>query len=551
MSELNPLVDALRRSVDRRGAGLALLGALVELASDALAASRYATRARVVHAALHLREGGLYQDFVSLDAELAAEQGEEPGASATAWRLLRSVRAPILIDVESLSWVALSQPFLPGQGNAIHWEGRTGAQLRSRRATHLAALPLRDAGGEPLGMVTLELSCPPAVGRRFEALVGPAEAMQLRVDVATSVLRSLPGAPPLVSADPLLPVLGRTMSGVVETLRAFSGFDETILLRGPTGTGKTHLARWCHERSARAGGPFVTVQLHAVAESLREGELFGWKKGAFTGAVADQAGRVSRAEGGTLFVDEIDKLDRGAQGKLLRLLDERVYSPMGEDRDRTANLRFIVGSNADLEREVAEGRFLEDLYYRVHVLPVEVPPLRSRLDEIELWALHMLRALRPAASLDPEAGESLRAFAWPGNLRQLHSVMVRALAFSRGDRVSGEAVQRALRLEASPRGEFGLIPGLRAAAAAFVRESERRSQRGEAPLDLELTQALRGAVLLEAVQLHQDPREAFVQLGLEERLQGGNHLRTLRRERERLHELCAALGVAVPADWAE
>lgn len=547
MPEISPLVDALRRSTDRRAAGHALLGALIPVAQQALSASRYGERARVVHAALHIRQGGIYQDFIALDAELSTS--DDPGASATAWRLLNGGRAPLLIDVDAQRWAPLGQALVPAQAAAVQWDGRTRAGLQDRRATHLAALPLRDAAGSPFGMATLEIACAPAVGRRFDGLTGCAEELQLRVDIAASTLRNLPGAAPAPAADPLLPVVGHAMAGVVETLRAFSSFEHTILLRGATGTGKTHLARWCHARSPRAGGPFVVTQLHAVAESLREGELFGWKKGAFTGAIADHAGRVARAEGGTLFLDEIDKLDRGAQGKLLRLLDERVYAPLGEDRDREADLRFIIGSNADLEREVAEGRFLEDLYYRVHVLPVEVPPLQSRADELGAWARHMLGELRPGASLDDDAVAALMRYSWPGNLRQLHSVLVRALAFAGGGQVDTDAVARALRLEAAPRGGAGLLAGLRSAAAAFVRESERRVEQGKAPLDIELSAAFRGAVLFEAVNLHNDPREAFIRLGLEERLQGGNHLRTLRREQERLAELCAALGLPMPGDW--
>jgi DNA-binding NtrC family response regulator len=295
---------------------------------------------------------------------------------------------------------------------------------------------------------------------------------------------------------------------------------------------------------------------------LREGDLFGWRRGAFTGAQTDHRGRVTQAEGGTLFIDEIDKLDLTAQGKLLRLLEERRYTVLGEDRERRADTRFIVGTNANLEAEVAGGRFLEDLYYRVNVLPVEVPPLRSRSDEIPGWTRHMAAAIEvrggPAAELTPDALALLVSQPWPGNLRQLQSVMVRAVALAaagaRGPVVVGaEPVLRALGMDlrhtAGP--EPGLPGALREAAAAFLRENTQRRTQELAPLDLELVQALRGAVLVSAVQgAGGDARRAFVELGLEGRLQGGNHLRSLRREQERLVELCGVLGVPVPADWA-
>ncbi len=334
------------------------------------------------------------------------------------------------------------------------------------------------------------------------------------------------------------------MEPVVAMLRMFAGLDEALLLRGPTGTGKSHLARWCHAQSPRSCYPFVVVHLHALPDGLREGELFGWRRGAFTGATQDHAGAVQRAEGGTLFIDEVDKLPLSTQAGLLRLIEDRRYQAMGDGRERVANVRFMVGTNAPLEAEVAAGRFLEDLYYRIHVLPVEVPPLAERHDELREWAL--LAIGRHDVDLSEAAERALRAYSWPGNLRQLHSVAVRAYAFARGESagkvlISEAHVQRSLAMERRL-GQESAISALRGAAQAFVTESQTRALAGRGALDSELAEAFTGLVLEAAVARFGGEREAFLHFGLEERLKGGNHLKSLRREQERVSRLCAALG---------
>jgi DNA-binding NtrC family response regulator len=353
------------------------------------------------------------------------------------------------------------------------------------------------------------------------------------------------------------------MAGVVRTLSAFSRFDETLLLRGATGTGKSHLAAWCHARSARARGPFIVADLRSGADGLGDAALFGWKRGAFTGAVADSRGAVAQAEGGTLFIDEIDKLDLTAQGRLLRLLEERRYRAIGEERERTADVRFIVGTNADLEGAVSQGRFLRDLYYRVNVLPIEVPSLSGRRDEIRPWARRMLRIAGESgavlsAAFNDAAEDLLEAQPWPGNLRHLHSVVVRALAFCLADttdpaqadappcEVSERHVRRALSLDRSePPGVEGSVKdALGTVSRAFVTEAQRRRRAQEPSLDLDLTEGLRGLVLQAARERIGETREAFSLFGLDQQLRGGNYLRTWRREVERSDELLAALGIS-------
>lgn len=541
---LTSLLDALASSADRDAAGRALLDMLQVRVRETLGGLGIIRRST-----LHLRPGGAYADLLSTD-----DARVELVASSTAWSLLSGRSDGVILDVEAELWSPLGEGVVPGRSAAVRWSGATRVSLQGRRTTHIVALPVR-TGPALGGMAIVEVDSPRSAGRRFEVLNPIAAELVVLTRLAAPFLATLPKpSTPGRASDPLLPVVGRQMAGVVDTLRAFSGFEETILLRGATGTGKSHLARWCHAQSPRRTGPFVVAHIHAVAEALREGDLFGWRKGAFTGASSDHRGRVAQAEGGTLFIDEIDKLDLPAQGKLLRLLEERQYSVLGEEKDRTADARFIIGTNANLEREVAAGRFLEDLYYRVYVLPVEIPPLRDRSDEIRAWAAHMASAIRGRGPvvMSPEAGAALEGYTWPGNLRQLQSVIVRAVALasmSGADTVvQAEHVFRSLAMEGRAI-DPPLLASLRDAAGAFVRANARRRSSGKGPLDLEHATVLRAAVLLEAVRASGDPRQAFIDLGLEARLQGGNHLRTLRREQERVAQLCADLGEPVPPGW--
>ncbi len=536
------LLADLRAAGDQEAGAQCLLSEARGILEAGLRRSRH--RGRVVGLSLHLREGQAYRAHYGDQAD--------PLASATAWSLLQGQGRAALIDVEAgriedlkgQGLQALRQPFS---------RSATRAALGARSATHLGAFPLRDLGQRCVGMLSVLLSLPSAVGTRLDLWDAVGSDLQLLADLGAPYLARLP-APVELEARPLgsLPVVGAAMRPVVAMLQAFAPFEETLLLRGATGTGKSHLARWVHEASPRSRGPFVSAQLHTLAESLREGELFGWRKGAFTGAQADRSGLVSQAQGGTLFLDEIDKLDLGTQAKLLRLLEERRFSVLGETGERTADLRFVVGSNVDLERAVSEGRFLEDLYFRINVLPVALPELSERRDEIAGWAGHMLgqlhrgRGRSGSVALHPEALEQLEAQAWPGNLRQLNSVLVRAYAFASMEQPQGAlelgpaSLARSLELDRAllRAGVGGLLEQL---GHAFVRRTP--------PPRLELAEGLKGAVLHAARQQAGGLREAFELLGLEGRLKGGNHLKTFRREHERLEELMAALGEPMPPGW--
>jgi two-component system response regulator HydG len=215
--------------------------------------------------------------------------------------------------------------------------------------------------------------------------------------------------------------------------------EATVLVRGESGSGKEVVARAIHAASARAGGPFVAVNCAAIAESLLESELFGYRKGAFTGADTDREGLFEAARGGTLFLDEIGEAGPAIQAKLLRVLEERRINRVGDPREREVDVRVVAATNRPLEQAIAEGRFREDLYYRLLVFPVDVPPLRERSADVGLLAGHFLERLgRRGATLPQPALQRLREYRWPGNVRELRNVIERAHILA-GDQPVGDA----------------------------------------------------------------------------------------------------------------
>jgi two-component system, NtrC family, response regulator AlgB len=216
--------------------------------------------------------------------------------------------------------------------------------------------------------------------------------------------------------------------------------EATILIRGESGTGKGVLTRAIHARSPRSAGPFVTVHCPSLSSELLESELFGHAKGAFTGAVAETSGKVSAAQGGTLFLDEIGELPLPLQPKLLRLLQEKQFERVGEAKTRVADVRLLAATNRDLEAAVAAGRFREDLFYRLNVIEVTIPPLRRRLREVLPLADHLLAFFtrqtgKSITGFTNEAREALRRYPWPGNVRELRNAVERGVIMTTGPQV--------------------------------------------------------------------------------------------------------------------
>jgi transcriptional regulator with GAF, ATPase, and Fis domain len=261
----------------------------------------------------------------------------------------------------------------------------------------------------------------------------------------------------------------------------------SVLIQGESGTGKELVARELHDRSLRHARPLIAVNCASIPRELFESEFFGHLKGAFTGALRDRAGRFEAADGGTLFLDEVGEIPLALQGKLLRALQEGAYERVGDERQRRVDVRIVAATNRDLEREVKAGRFRKDLYYRLNVFPLRVPPLRERREDVPLLAAHFaLSAAKrlnvPRPRLPQAEAERLQGYAWPGNVRELQNVVERAVILSRGGALRFESLEpmsvsrpRDRRRDAAaPRTEADLKRAAREAIESALREANGR-----------------------------------------------------------------------------
>jgi DNA-binding NtrC family response regulator len=235
----------------------------------------------------------------------------------------------------------------------------------------------------------------------------------------------------------------RRMSHIYEIIEAVAPTKTTVLMCGESGTGKSLIARAIHRHSPRADKPFVELSCGSIPETLLESELFGHVRGAFTGAHADKIGRFLAAQNGTIFLDEINSASPGMQLKLLRVLQERTFEPVGSSTPVEVDVRIVLASNQPLEQLVAEGKFRQDLYYRINVVSIQLPPLRDRLSDIPLLAEHFLEvkakdAGKQVTGFTAEALAALRAYTFPGNVRELENVIERAVVLTRSTRIQPE-----------------------------------------------------------------------------------------------------------------
>jgi two-component system response regulator PilR (NtrC family) len=240
------------------------------------------------------------------------------------------------------------------------------------------------------------------------------------------------------------------MRSIFELIQNIAPQSSRVLITGESGTGKELVARAIHENSARAKSPFITINCGAFPETLLESELFGYVKGAFTGANDNRRGLFHAAHTGTLFMDEIGNMSVTMQVKLYRVLQEGKVRPIGSTDETDVDVRVIAATNKDFEREIAEGRFREDLYYRLSVIPIHLPPLRERRDDIPLLAREFLGRFAKSMSksiegIEPEAMRRLEVYDWPGNVRELENTIERAVALEAGHRISSDALPDKIR----------------------------------------------------------------------------------------------------------
>jgi NtrC-family two-component system response regulator AlgB len=313
----------------------------------------------------------------------------------------------------------------------------------------------------------LEKPFTPEQLRQLLSRIDKTRRLRQRVDeLEEQVAQTMP-AMDFTSSDP-------EMAAVISVIERAAPSRASILILGENGTGKSALARHIHQLSTLATGPFVTVSCPSLSRELLESELFGHVKGAFTGAMKDTWGKVEAARGGTLFLDEIGELPAELQPKLLRLLQERAYERVGDTKTRTADVRVIAATNRDLAAAVKAGTFREDLFYRLNVISVTVPPLRSRPRDLERHARDFLRFFaeesgRPVEDFSADAWTALRRHPWPGNLRELRNSIERAVILARGDEVELTDLPAELTIGGGTEVALGALVPLEAIEQAHLR----------------------------------------------------------------------------------
>lgn len=335
-------------------------------------------------------------------------------------------------------------------------------------------------------------------------LLKPFEPQALLAHITKYELPASDDAAGVVAIDPASRDLFAIAQRVAQT-------DATVLLTGESGVGKEVVARFIHRQSARKNGPFVAINCAAIPDSLLEATLFGYEKGAFTGAQQAQAGKFEQAQDGTLLLDEVTEMPMGLQAKLLRVLQEREVERVGGKKPVALNIRIVATSNRDMAEAVARGVFREDLYYRLNVFPVAIPSLRQRPEDIVAIARHFVvehggRFGRTGMNLSPAAEAALKAYHWPGNVRELENVIQRALIMAAGSSIGPEALNLAPRpsTEASP-----VLPAAEAEAQSGLTETEKRVDNMK---DLE-----RDHILRTLAEVGGSRKKAIERLGISER----------------------------------
>ncbi len=341
------------------------------------------------------------------------------------------------------------------------------SSIRSRTAIRNRQVHIQNRQGQA---VAISISTAPLVTEGGELLGG--------VEVFRDLSAMIKMQRMLDSRYRLVDIIGKSpvMRRIFDMLPLVAESDSTVLVSGASGTGKELLARTIHALGPRRRGPFVPVNCAAIPETLLEAELFGHRKGAFTDAKRDRPGRIAAAEGGTLFLDEIGELPRSMQVKVLRFLQERKYEPLGFDQSIDANVRVVTATNRDLARMVQEKEFREDLYFRINVVQIQIPPLSERPEDIPLLVEHFVKMYREKTGraitgLSEAAMAVLMSYHFPGNVRELENIIERAFILCQGSRIEPDHFS----LDLSGRSLLARDFGRQAAEAAAIREALARS----------------------------------------------------------------------------
>ena len=368
---------------------------------------------------LKKRLSGHQVDTFSRGADLLARLEATDGVNVDL--VLQDVRMPDMDGLQVLKWIKKNRPELPVIMMTAFGTVDDAVQAIKQGAYDYLLKPFPKE--KVLGMVEHVLE-----HRRLER-----ENRRLREELAVSGSRE-----PTVFASP-------KFCAVYDLTLQVAASEANILILGESGTGKELIAGTLHRNSLRREHPFVSLNCAALSDTLLESQLFGHLRGAFTGAVVNQKGLLEEADGGTLFLDEIGDVSPAVQAKLLRVIQERDFIPVGSTKPKKVDVRFVAATNKDLAREVSEGRFREDLYYRLNVITIELPPLRERPEDIEPLALHFLRRFagrmsKNIHSIEVYALEALQRYSWPGNVRELENVMERAVILTNGPSITAAVI---------------------------------------------------------------------------------------------------------------
>jgi two-component system response regulator AtoC len=376
-------------------------------------------------------------------AEALSDAGHDTVAAADGAEALRCLQ-------ERAFDLMITDLRMPGELNGMDLLRRAHAELPDMEVIVLTAYGTVDTAVEAMKLGAFDyLQKPVSSPNELRLVVARALERRSLLALKDRSAREARPMPPLGHGDPAMEPVLRAIERVAPT-------NSTVLLLGESGTGKEVAARILHQRSPRSDGPFVPVNCAAISENLMESEIFGHEKGAFTGATSARRGRLELADGGTLFLDEIAELKPALQAKLLRVLQDRRFEHVGGTRTIEVDLRWIAATNRDIVAMVQAGEFREDLYHRLAVFPIRLPPLRERAGDILPLAETLLSRIRaelarPSLHLDEDAKQRIQAATWPGNIRELANALERAAILAEGDHIRGADLG------------IGFTPSLRAA----------------------------------------------------------------------------------------